>query len=189
MKGKKPFAIVLFTLAACLAVALLLRHFHEDRAEDDLVTCTVHIYQYRLMLEEYRSKEAALPVASDALSVARMMMARMNHVGSSWSRDLEVSCPEAFRESKGVGYVYVGSGLPSKLLDSDHPPLILFCSVSNHKIRQTWNVLLGIDRYAVHGAKKMRALLEGAIEAGESGRISYDAAAMEALKRELQSLR
>ena len=82
----------------------------------------------------------------------------------------------------------MGSGLPTKLLLSKDPPLVLFCSSSNHSGIRVWNVLLGVNRQKVRGYSEMKAILLRAIEAHASGRIPYHSLAIASLEAELRLL-
>jgi hypothetical protein len=164
--------------------ALMMRHFKGPSPEALLTSCANHTVQLRFLIMTYAERHERFPEAADA----REAVVRMNDAGGwppDWAHSYSSACPESFLRDKSIGYVYVGSGLPTKPT-TEQPALVFFCPASSHQRpeHQCFAVMVDGMRYLKSNAE-MIALLRSELGRDSSSAVGYSAGARARMRREL----
>jgi hypothetical protein len=182
------FSVLFLLVVGGIAGALLFRVW--CRYYDSLwsSSCANHFIQLQVSLEMIAEghQDLVLPQTADTRK-ALLYIFKMGEPSPDWREEwLQIygsACPESFRRSGSIGYVYVGDDL--KLGDvSEKGVLVLFCPGENHRGSSdhchAWSN--GICKSNAEMIEELR----NAIARGESGEVSYSSRAIAVLREELQ---
>ncbi|MDA0841440.1 MAG: hypothetical protein O3B01_16165 [Planctomycetota bacterium] len=96
------------------------------------MSCANHALQHRGALVQYIDMvSGSYPMIEDARAVfleVRKRMAKgrtVNKHTNSWLSEYGSACPESYWKDKSIGYIWVGAGLPTKLMEREDPPAVL----------------------------------------------------------------
>ena len=166
----------------------------EDQSSLWSSSCANHAIRLWVMLLQYtRTRFTAFPKTEDTrealLEVDRRMAQaagedfgtdRADHYSQGCS-----ACPESYRADKSIGYVWVGAGLPTKLVE-DARPLLLFCPASSHQgTSQHCHAIRGWSTLCVGSNAEMVEILKKELERAAKKEIPYTEAAVKKMRDQL----
>jgi hypothetical protein len=165
----------------------------KDMSHIYVMSCANHVIQHRGALTQYLDMGyKSYPIIEDTREALKEIAKRMAKVNGktlskdrvSWFSSYLSACPESFWKDKSIGYIWVGAGIPTKLVDKAGP-LLLFCPASSHQGSSEHSHTCGTSNFCVYSNESMILALKNEIKRSASGEIPYTKAAVEKMRQQI----
>lgn len=179
-------SIISIAVVSLTAIGAILVH-EANKIHDTSLSksCANHFSFFSVALERLANEnpDYILPTAVDTETAMEIITPDLKpHI-----RTFSQSCPEAYADSKKIGYIYTGEGLRIGDVFKNKWP-ILFCPSTSHRKSSehahAWPTQDG--GYCIQSNAEMIKLIKFALKEAEAGKAPYSEKSIALMKTELQ---
>lgn len=148
-------------------------------------SCAKHFFQHKLLLNHKLKKDSSYTLPN-AVQTKLALSEIYTKEKTKWLDSYDASCPKPYKDTKDIGYVYIGSGLLTSEIISQKA-LVLFCSAEGHSKDEPCHAYRGPKSSNTKiSNNEMIELLQKALKDKEAKKVSYTEESINIIKAELK---